>query len=135
MHPPASDSACAGGQECWAVTYREKQCGCEHRGECQGCHNRKRRDITRPSGGTEADGAGMRLNYPCGIWLRHQGSLSSFPRQREEAIRAARAVCILFIKIGANSSSERRGLGEKRYFSSFPGFSPLAWSTLSEDRG
>lgn len=71
MYPPASDSACVRGQECWAVTYGEKQCGCEHCRECQGCHNRKHRDITRPSGGTEADdGVWMRLNYPCGIWLR-----------------------------------------------------------------
>lgn len=82
-------------KESWAVTYTEEQRGWESGGECRGCHNRKHGDITRPSGVTEADGAGMRLNYPCGIWLRHRGVLSSFPRQREEASGASFALCLL----------------------------------------
>lgn len=78
-----------------AVTCAEEQCGCERAGECRGCHNRKHGDITCPSGVTEADGAGMRLYDPRGIWLRRQGVLSSFLRQREEESGAGLAVCVL----------------------------------------
>lgn len=94
------------------MTYVEEQCGWEHGGECRGCHNRKRRDITRPSGVTEADGAGMRLNHPCRIWLSQRDVLSSFPRQREEVSGAGFAVCVLFYQIGPNSSSKHCGLGK-----------------------
>lgn len=71
-------SLCVCQHRLLAVTYTEEQCGRESAGECRGCHNRKHGDITCPSGVTEADGAGMRLCDPRGIWLR------SLPRQREE---------------------------------------------------
>lgn len=129
--PHVSNSTRVHGAGSWAVTYGEKQCSCEHHRECQGCHNRKRGDITRPSGGTEADGAGMRLNYPCGIWLRHQGLLSSFPRQREEAIRLACAICILFIKMGIQGSRKWHGLGKR----GISVHSPAPWPSPRAQRG
>lgn len=79
----------------WAVPCAEQQCGWQCAGECRGCHNRKHGDITCPSGGTEADGAGMRLHDPRGIWPGRQGVLSSFLRQREEESGAGLAVCVL----------------------------------------
>lgn len=109
---PLTACVCA-GEASWTVTYGEQQCGWERGGECWGCHNRKRGDITRPSGVTEADGAGMWLNYPCGIWLRRQGVLSSFPRQREEVSGASFTVSVLFYQIGPNGSSKHCGLGKE----------------------
>lgn len=82
-------SLCVCQHRVLAVTYTEEQCGRESAGECRGCHNRKHGDITCPSGVTEADGAGMRLCDPRGIWL------SSFPRQREEE-RAEQLLLFVF---------------------------------------
>lgn len=95
MHPLPLPACMCASSESWAVTYTEQQCGWECAGECRGCHNRKHRDITCPSGVTEADGAEMWLHDPRGIWLRRRGVLSSFLRQREEESGAGLAVCVL----------------------------------------
>lgn len=115
------------------MTHVEEQCGWERGGGCRGCLNRKRGDTTHPSGVTEADRAGMRLNYPCGIWLRRRGVLSSFPRQREEASGAGFTVCVLFYQIGPNSSSKHCGLGREA-FQTFPGSFSVAPSAARGER-
>lgn len=90
--PGMQGSACARLQECQQrVTHGSRDVP----GECRGCHGRKHGDTTCPSGGTEADRAGMRLCDPRGIWLRRQGVLSSFLRQREEESGADLAVGVL----------------------------------------